>query len=934
MNIFYKLLFFLIVFFFSISTVFSTFIIYNSNFEETRYFSFQDLTLYIASNQNSSFEFQYEIVLTDNSSNQYVEIFTLSNCNISQISEQYCTELTLLDFIHSSNSSFISAIEFNIIQLTSQSNSKTIFLDFIPPTITIDYTITSQSQELFIEVEVLDNLDSTISNTLYVEIEEDDSQFRRIFNTSFQTTQIHTKFNTTINLTSSSRYIITVESRDEAGNLQQRTRSFELQDIFPPQLSNLSIVDTFTNQIKLHFTLQDESNISSWIVKSGSREYREDFSTITSNTPITKESFEVVLPQIPNSEFTIFVEDQFSNSKTHNFTSKIEIIEITNIANKISNSLQIRAQNAQNCNIRGFKEESQSFENMTSLSSISFLFEYVLPKSISEKEYNIQIECSNEFMTQQVSHTLSVDRTPPRIIEFDVMPNSNEGIDIMFNVDSTTSRVEILRNSRVLTTLRESRDFDTNTNFIFTDNQVEYPQQYTYKIRVFDEISNSNSSDEFTVVPPKTDVKLTLEVLEFDEFVRILVKTEEQITGSISHNARFNSNLNSNFNSSSVFQTPTGIVITSKNSQGNRINFENLEGDEFVIVVNRVESDFTVTIEVKDSVSNVNLDNVEISKLSSKISNVESEMRIALQESDLINSSSQINATVIDEDENELNSNLVLNSSSNFKNGAFKILLWLLLLCLIMFIIFILLKIGSTWYANIKNSLDKERAYRELRQKEVIKKKSNSVQKLFHFSFGHSKSVSFDKEIYKRLEEKKIQDTKKRLEEQEKRRKLRTQEFNQRSEYDRAKFNDLNIRSRSINFSKTKNTNLQNSTKNKYTDNYKNNSQKNFFSFLFRKNNLNNNLDINSLDNSSNNSNKNSNTDFDVLQKKTDSNSSNKDDLVIENTSADIEFKVKYSPQTSTKVDLGLDDYLQKRSKSKKWFLLQKQVDDEVKRRF
>ena len=953
MNIVLKSIYTIIIILLLSQSIYSSFTIYNSDFEETQYFSFQDLTFYIASNTNSSFEFQYEIVLTDNSSTQYSQLFNVSTCSQNLIPEQYCTQLSLLDFIHSSNTSFVSAIEFGITKLSPQITSKTIFLDFIPPSIIIDYAINSQTQQLFIEVDVRDNLDSIISNMLFVELEDGNSQATRIFNTSFKTNSTNTLFNTSLNITSASRYTIIVESRDAAGNLQQQTRSFELQDIFPPKIVNLSIIDTFSNQIQLHFSIEDESNLSSWIVKLGSREFREDFTS--SQTPIQQGNFEIVLSQFPNSEFTIFVEDEFSNSKVYNFTSQIEVIEIRNLPKLISNRLQIQAQNAQFCEIRGFRSISSSssslgsFENMTQTSSSSNIFEYELPSDVVEEVQTIEIECSNEFMTQQIEHTLEVDMTPPKIIEFNVEANNQGTIDIIFNVDNTTSRVEIEKDSRTLSTQRVSRDFQTNTLVTFTDSQVQYPQEYRYRIIVYDEVGNRNRSEEIRVIPQKSNVNLEIEVVEFDEFVQLLVSTEKEIQGLIRHNARFSST--SRFNSSSIFQTPTGVVVTSQNLERGSIEFENLQQEQLVFIINRIDSDFIISFEVEDSLSNKNSQDIQISRLKTQTTELQIEGGLVLQGSNS-SSSISINTTQIDEEEDlRENKFSVFSSFKNWINDTkiFNILLWILIFVLIIVILGILFRVGPTWYKDITNSIQRERAYRELTQKPIVKKnnqKNKNSQKIFHFSFGHSKSVSFDKEIYRRLEDKKIQDTKKRLEEEERRRKLRTQQFNQRSEYDRAKFNDLNIKPLDLDFSRktsspraisksasnldvNKDTNIDANTKSSVTpQNQKLNLKQNFFKSLFKKN------KEDFLKSTNETKLRNSNSSNNLIRNSSEDNSSNFKESDFNKSNFNENINPKYSSTySSSKNNLGLDEYLQKRTKAKRWFLLQKQVDEEIKKR-
>ncbi|MCH8519352.1 MAG: hypothetical protein LAT82_01210 [Nanoarchaeota archaeon] len=934
MNNYYKILSFVCIFLFSLNLVFSSFTVYNSNFEENDFFSFQDLTFYLGSNQNTSFEFTYEIFLNDNSSSTHTQIFNASLCTITQINEEYCFQGTLLDYIHTSNTSFISAITFKITQLTTSSNiisNKTIYLDFIPPTIDIEYSINSQNQELTIEVEVRDNLHSTISNELYVEVEENSSIIRKIFNTSFQTNSTQISFNTTINISSALKHSIVVESRDRAGNLQKRTRSFELQDIFPPKLANVTITDTFSNQIKLIFDIEDESNISSWTVKLGSREYREDFTT--SSNQITSGNFEIVLSQIPQNEFLIILEDEFSNSKMYNLTSQIQNIQIRTIPSIISNILRIDAQNAQECSVRGFN--SNRVNEFVRTSSSSSIFELELSRdnniNIEEKEYNLEIECSNELMIQQIRHFLIVDTTPPAIEIFNVKTNSQGTVDIEFEVDNTTSRVEIFESGRIISrdnSFNSNTNLNSNTNFqgYFTDTQVQYPQEYRYRLQVYDEVGNVNISEEIRVIPQKVSVDLQVEKQEFEEFVRVTIRTEENIKGKISHDLRIQRDIQSNESISylKIFEKPTGIVVTKEDE--NSVEFENLQERQFTFTILKGEDNFNVYVEIEDGVGNKNSQDLIIEALSSSTQLQQTQNGVLQQVNN--NEREHLNATSNAEiDDKSIKKNIFIGSSN-----LFEVLKWLIICFLIVIVVFVIIRICPIMYSNIKDLVDKEKAYRELKQKEITRKKKSS-QKMFHFSFGHSRNVSFDKEIYKRLEDKKIQDTKRRIEEEEKKRKLRNQQFNQRSEYDRAKFNDLNIRPQDIDFSKKpkvdsiQKINVEKEKKSYSNEDLFSNKSKvlpeksSFISRLFssRSPNREVNFKREELFNNKN-----------IQNENVGNLNSNLDETVGEKSNDLLNTQNKISP----KVDLGLDAYLQKRSKSKKWFLLQKQVDEEVRRRF
>lgn len=912
--------------------------IYNSEFEETQFFPLTNTDFILSSSLQNNVTLEYQISTGSNNSQIFTHEIELETCEIDEISQNYCAQKSLVEFVLSTNTSFSSAVVFTFSQLHV---NKTVFLDLLPPTILSSTSVNSSSKELLVQIEVEDNTQSKINTSIEISNKDTTEEL-------FRNSTLEEQFNISLLLKLQGEYEVKITSRDEAGNEAQEIQTIIVEDIFGPNISNISIFNTTSNTRFLRFILEDESNISNYNVRVGSFTIQEDI-----QEDITHKHVEFQLPSSSSDTIIITAVDGLNNSENVSIDLPSSIVISTD--EYTSNIFRVEtSRDAQYCLvISGFgatssNENSHISINPTSNSRVFELNLQDLSYNVEERAYDLIIECGRDDYIQQQQKQVIVDMTPPEIYVFEVEFNLNsKAVDITFNVSSDTINSRLERDGRVI-----SRDFNSYEITQYEDFNVEYPNSYSYQLIISDRAGNIQRSDTIIIEPLKLNVELEVITEEFEEYTRLRIHTEEGISGTISL-----SNLQ-------------GVDLELFNSQGLRITNSNAQTIEFestqeLVVVDIEKSNISKELEitVQDRYSNTNTQRAFITALEFTEQREELEQNIAVAQD------SSIQETQI---EPSLNVSLDSQASqSAVQESEFGIMRFILYFLLLLFFILVLIYVVISVLPKAYNRYEKEKAYYNLRNNEKMNTKSSSL-----FSTPFRKTVSLDKEIQKRIEDKKLKDQLKREEALFKKKKKEAEEFRQKTHYDQLKFKDLERRNTkpNMNFS------------NKYTSSFPQEDSKRSFFNIFKSGSKTSSSSGNTTQelDSNHNSEKNmvsnqtptkqennisqSNSKKDIFggmsfqtsyyKTKNSSDAVEKDILNKQQTGNLVNEKItpSISPKQDTKVQtqgreeiqdtqsssstnvhkkekpqIDWDSYLQKKSKSRRWFLIQKEVENEIK---
>ncbi|MFP4401930.1 MAG: hypothetical protein ACLFPL_01755 [Candidatus Nanoarchaeia archaeon] len=930
-----------------IPCVFSSFQIFNEDFENQEYFSLSNLDYIIATNNSNNVSLTYTI---DNTT--FTQSFVPQNCTITQIESQYCVQDTLNNYIQSTNTSFMSAVSFDFSQNNDTNDIQTIYIDFISPSIQLNYSIHSKSKQLLIDVNSTDNLyvDSSSLKVLYESQNSSQNvEFSQTYNTS--------TFNASLPLSKTGNYTIEVLSRDRAGNEKLVTRHIRVEDIFAPQIENFTIKRSYQDTYSTNFTITDMSGIKRWRMFIGNIEHAQ---TYTNNQ--TQDTIIQQLNTMPD-QIRFEVEDIFNNTQEYNFSN----FEMPTIESEeyISDELIVTSPQATSCMLKsGFNTNNREFERTN---SDNFVLD-ISSNNIGDNTYTIIVECLNNNSISQEEFEVVVDTTPPSITRFDVEADENGHIKILYKADSDTTRLNLLKNSQ---TIRLDESGST-----YVDEDVEYQEEYEYELEAIDRAGNRQISKLFELSPRKVTISFDYYTQESEDDTqeRIIIQSEDNLRGSI----QFESKNDVEFNDSMVeISNVQGAQITKREDSTYSIE---TNSDVIEFDITRLEEQFTMNLFLEDDYSNSRREEITIQSSPQNQNTQASVEERSLQNQNENQSSEEVKAQETSTNET-LSSSILGENNSETTSTSNSPLQWFW----IIFVILALLAVFLFLYSQIdllKNWHDKNRAYNQL----IQKRKGNSFLK---FPYSTSKNtVSFDKEIHKRIEDKHKKDMEKKEQELERKRKRLEQQYKQKSQYDQDKLNDLSgQQSRRDIFSQNPvyvtNKTASKRTHKKFTQNpepeynttkYKSNTSSGFtgfslssiFPFLSSKKENNENTikqDNTEQSKQRTSSNSNSRDIFGGRGIQTTYKYSSQDDendntktsshknSVCSRNSNNLEKKTQQENMTDSKdnteqeqqeierktpqrLNIDWDSYLKKKSKSRSWFLAQKEVDSELRSRY
>ena len=454
------LLLFLVLF--SICAGYS-FEIQDSQGAQRNFFSLSDSVVSIYDDSNETLEVSYTLNSQE----------TLLEYNLTQCDDDFCIELDLLTLFDSDNSSTTIPNEFDF---SISNETKTVYLDVVKPDISIiDEVLNASLNQVEVEFTYSDNSNSFSLVELLVK-ENSNYVFDRVLNsTSF-----------VFELNEQEEFDYQIRVIDEAGNSNSISSSIEVGDIYEP------ILEEFVYTLKestyyVEFEISDDTQLASYAFTQGSVSLEEDISGITFEKTVT-------LPFTKGDvSLVVFDENNNSFSRTFSLIDDISISSVKRYSNKEEFSFTSNANSCSLIEVDGSSDTS-SFTKSGSTFKVDVdvqRFEDVL----------ISFSCINDGFKKYFEKEFFYDTSSPEDIELTLEEKDNGEIYLEW----TQSQDDHLDVRYIL--YRDGDEIYEGSKTRYEDDDVEYPQTYDYYVEVVDLAGNSEESAEIEGTPLKTDIE-------------------------------------------------------------------------------------------------------------------------------------------------------------------------------------------------------------------------------------------------------------------------------------------------------------------------------------------------------------------------------------------------------------------------------------------
>ena len=450
-----------------ISTGFA-FEILDENNKTRTYFSHNEPNVYIKTPKNIS---HIKLEHTNNNAT-YEKNYSLNLCDNS-----YCVSFSLINFL-TDKSLPIKSGEFAI---SLDSQSKTIYLDTEPPEFNItNHTIDNTTKELKIQFDYSDNY--KISKIELYEV------------SGSKETSIK-------NLTSQKSYSQKVsqvgliklrfKTYDISGNINTHDEIFSINDIFEPEIEKTLLI-LKDDSYSLYFKISDDELQSYRIIQKDLQIEGE----------IRGETYENTI-SLPYNEGAakLIVYDENSNTKTQSISLK----------SSISNSYEQKYSNKDTFTFKSNADKCiltkiDSSKKNTQISKSGRNFEIDL--SISRTQlYDLEFYCEDNNIREYFTREFYYDTEEPENTVLEIEQTNTGNLELHW--DSASDRQGNVK--YILYKEDKDGDYDDiydGTKTSYTDKNVNYPQEYTYYLRVFDEAGNSVRTNEISQIPLKINIEL------------------------------------------------------------------------------------------------------------------------------------------------------------------------------------------------------------------------------------------------------------------------------------------------------------------------------------------------------------------------------------------------------------------------------------------
>ena len=440
----------------------------DENNKARTYFSNNEPQIYIKTPKNIS---HITLEYTKNETT-YEKNYSLNPCDNS-----YCVSFSLINFL-TSKSLPIKSGEFAI---SSDSQSKTIYLDADPPKFNItNHTINNKTKELKIQFNYSDNY--KISKIELYDV------------SGSKETPIK-------NLTSQKSYSQKVsqigliklrfKTYDTSGNINTYDEIFSINDIFEPEIEKTLLI-LKDDSYSLYFKISDDDLQSYRIIQKDLQIEGE----------IRGETYENTI-SLPYNEGTakLAVYDEHSNTKTKSISLKSSISNSYEEKYSNKNIFTVKS-NADKCILT----KIDSRQKNTELSKSGRNFEIDLSLSRTQP-YDLEFYCEDDKIREYFTREFYYDTEEPENTVLEIEQTNTGNLKLYW--DSASDRQGDVK----YILYKEDKDGDGDdiydgTKTSYTDKNVNYPQEYTYYLRVLDEAGNSVRTNKISQTPQKVNINL------------------------------------------------------------------------------------------------------------------------------------------------------------------------------------------------------------------------------------------------------------------------------------------------------------------------------------------------------------------------------------------------------------------------------------------
>lgn len=344
---------------------------------------------------------------------------------------------------------------------------------------------------------------------------------------------------------------------DLAGNVETFNQNIEIVDFTKPKITS-SKLNLKEGKYQLYFTLSDE-NLSKYEIVQGSLKLSGDVSgtshTATINLPFDSGSIEFrVYDGAGNMGVkTILLSSPFTNTYSTKFSND-KIMKFTS--------------NAVSCKLVSVDSSSDSRDFTKDGNVFSIDLNFIS----SIKNYVVNFYCENSDFKEEFTYDFFYDTNNPTNSTLSVSREDDGGLRLMWT-DATDLESDV---SYVLYRDGEQRYSGTKTKFV--DSEVKYPNEYKYSLKVLDAAGNYVNSNDVSEVPKKVDITFFSNLLK------------EQVVQKNLFNLDFDTDTNTNV--SIIVKNNLNVIFEKKFNTGSKTKFTevlNLSGGVNEVIVKVVD---------------------------------------------------------------------------------------------------------------------------------------------------------------------------------------------------------------------------------------------------------------------------------------------------------------------------------------------------------
>lgn len=598
----------------------------NEEGKAQEYFSLVEPEVYIQNAPNtSSFIVNYAV-----SGVMKNKTYILEEC-----AKGFCGEFSMHDLFESSNGSV--GVSENVV-ITIENTSKTVYLDVISPQIIINKSqVKNDTKKILFEFGVSDDNEKITNFSLY---KKTGTNKEFVADLKGKTTYEYSVSN-------SGELTFVFEARDLTGNTKEKEIMVEVDDIFKPEIESFMIISYPNSDKKFSFKVRDE-NLASFVLS-------QDNLNLTGILSGDNEEENVNLPFSSGiMEFTIYDNAKNFISKDISLESKVTISSLkeyfkdedykfsTNANKCVLIAIDGEARNKQ------FKISSGKAEVETGIND--------------DGEHKLDFYCEKDSYRQYFEKEFIFDTNPPTSTQLSVVANENGEIELEWEKsEDEESDVEYVLK-------RDGKKIYGGSKLEYSDDGVFYPEEYDYYVEVFDKAGNSVKSNSVSMQPKKVNI--------------MYASSLSEVSNSSSENFTFK------------FTTEKGIYLkvqvknTGQIVDEKIINETNSERQEFT--VNLDEGYNEVNIFMKDDFGNEKEESYFVSFSEPVLSKQIMEEKVI----------EPVNANLIQNQTNQTNQSVILEETGSFGFGDFLILIFVILFVLgLIWILF-----GKNFKSNSKDS--------------------------------------------------------------------------------------------------------------------------------------------------------------------------------------------------------------------------------------